>query len=62
MDVRNHVNMGNAVLVLIVNLLVPGLGTILLARCVTMRRVLVMQNQVTDPSKKIKTSLHYHVT
>ena len=58
---QNHVNMRNAVLILIVNLLLPGLGTILSARFVTIRRVLEMQNHVTDQSKKVKTSLHYHV-
>ena len=43
MDVQNHLNMYNAVFILIVNILLPGLGTILSAKYVTTLGVVEMQ-------------------
>ena len=38
----------HAILVLILNLLLPGIGTMLAVKYVTVRRVLDLQKQVTD--------------
>ena len=59
-DVYGHLTMCNAIIVLILNLLLPGMGTILAARFVSTRRILTMQAQ-EDSSKRVKTSLIFHV-
>ena len=61
MDVHEHMTVCNAVMVLLLNLLLPGVGTMVAVNYVTVRRVLDLQKQVTDHNKRVKTSMHYHV-
>lgn len=59
-DVYGHLTMCNAIIVLVLNLILPGTGTMLAARFISTRRILIMQAQ-EESSKRIKTSLIFHV-
>mmetsp|Transcript_5629 Transcript_5629/g.7502 ORF Transcript_5629/g.7502 Transcript_5629/m.7502 type:complete len:104 (+) Transcript_5629:812-1123(+) len=60
-DLHGHLTMCNAIIVLLLNLLLPGLGTVIATRYVSARKVLLMQREHQDTSKRIKTSLIFHV-
>lgn len=60
-DLQEHLTICNAVLVLLLNLLLPGIGTIISATYVTTRRVLALQKRQTNHEKRVKTSIYHHV-
>ena len=44
-DVYGHLTMCKAIIVLVLNLILPGTGTMLAARFISTRRILIMQAQ-----------------
>ena len=59
-DVQGHLSSYQAALVLIINLILPGIGTIISVRFVKTRKVLERQNSMQN-EKRIKTSFIHHV-
>jgi hypothetical protein len=52
--------MGKAILILVINLILPGIGTIISCYFVTTSVILEKQKRVTDDRLKIKSSFVFH--
>ena len=58
-DLKGHISVSKAVLILILNLLLPGLGTMVSVNFVTSAKILEMQKNSDAP--KVTTSFIFHL-